>query len=138
MSTTKIRRSAWASEVYAPPDNGGAHEPEIVFFGCRPWEPARDLSMGRQNSDTGLWAPGAQRHTEHCRVCGEAVEAGTYCEGCASVCGRDEAKIEASYQADIDRERRRVEQEERERQEQMGTFAQRHHGRKAGFKDSTV
>jgi hypothetical protein len=120
MSTTKIRRSAWASEVYAPPDNGGAHEPEIVFFGCRPWE------------------PGAQRHTEHCRVCGEAVEAGTYCEGCASVCGRDEAKIEASYQADIDRERRRVEQEERERQEQMGTFAQRHHGRKAGFKDSTV
>jgi hypothetical protein len=133
---TKIRRSPWRSEVYAPPVHS-SDNPEI-YFGCQPWTASADLTMGRQDPETGLWSPGDQRRGETCARCGGVLGQNIYCEACTAASQRIEDKLDAEYQDDIARERARLEAEQRERQEQMGTFAQRHHGRKAGFKDSTV
>ena len=123
---SKVRRSPWRDEVYAPPDLT-TPQPSIVYFGCRPWEPARDLAMGRQDA-AGLWQPGPERSADFCRVCGHAIEPGAHCAGCSASPEKIEKRLADEYARDVwmaQEEARRLE-EERAKE----SFAERMHGKR--------
>jgi hypothetical protein len=113
---------------FVPPAHSDSN-PE-VFFGCQVWSAERDLAMGRQDPATGLWFPGDHRRGDLCLLCGGVPGENVYCAGCSAVSERLENRIEAKYQADIAREQDRLRREQEQRQKALGTFAERHHGRK--------
>lgn len=67
---------------------------QIEQYGCKAWEPERDLTMVRQDAVTGEWIPGKldrrrlvgrgkNKQPAPCNLCGGKPMVNGYCEGCS-------------------------------------------------------